>query len=123
MEVTIKRSDDNEDEKVAPSKQPPTRSRRGKKPTRKCKAPSDELDDHLAAFVYDSLLPGHDLRKGCRQKVLDLLYENNSVGEYSFTGDIVWIPNLHKVVSHSVAITVPIVPLHHVATFVILTTL
>ena len=120
------RSDEDEDEgqkhhgsEVAPH----TRARRGNKRTRKRKAPSDELDDHLAAFIYNSLLPGHDPQKGCRRKVLDFLYKNNSVGEYYVTGDIVWILNLHKLVSRSVVSTVPVIPLPRVATSVIPITL
>src|SRR5260370_40585243 len=49
-----------------------------KKPSRKWK----ELDCHLAALIYNLILPSCDLRKGCQCKVLDFLYKNDSVGEY-----------------------------------------
>ena len=52
-----------------------------RKPSHKHKPPSEELDPHLAAFVHNSLLQSNDLRKGCRHKVLNFLYENYSVGE------------------------------------------
>jgi hypothetical protein len=51
----------------------------------KRKGLSDDLDSHLAAFLYNSLLAYNDSRKGCRHRVLNQLYGNYRLSQYPAT--------------------------------------